>query len=217
MKARYDGLADWYDTWNSSFYRMNYAPLAEILGPGEGLCLDLGCGTGQYFEVIRDTERIPLGLDRSADQLRLARTRTGGPLLQADAGRLPLRDSSLPAVVSLWTSTDLPDFPAMLREAARVLSPGGVFVFYGVHPCFNGPHVQVMEDGVVVHHTYRQRGWHERAPWWNAQGVRDRVGMNHLPLSDFLNAFIASGLTIESVHEPREHAVPNILAVRARA
>jgi hypothetical protein len=41
---RYDGLADWYDSWNEPHAARNAAEVLELLGPGEGLCLDLGCG-----------------------------------------------------------------------------------------------------------------------------------------------------------------------------
>ena len=45
--SRYDGLADWYDGWNEPNAARNAAKVRELFGPGEGLCLDLGCGTGQ--------------------------------------------------------------------------------------------------------------------------------------------------------------------------
>ncbi|HET9894052.1 MAG TPA: hypothetical protein VFQ44_03895 [Streptosporangiaceae bacterium] len=41
--------------------------------------------------------------------------------------------------MTIWISTDVDDFPAVPAEAARVMAPGGTLLFYGVHPCFNGP------------------------------------------------------------------------------
>src|SRR5690606_22673409 len=79
MNARYDGLAEWYDEFNAQGAAGNAPELADLLGPGDGLCLDLGCGTGQYLDVIRSTGRTVVGLDRSADQLRLARRRDPAP------------------------------------------------------------------------------------------------------------------------------------------
>jgi len=119
-----------------------------LLGPGEGLCLDLGCGTGQYFGALAATGRIVVGLDRSADQLRIARGRSRH-LVQADAATLPFADATFAAVATLWISTDVDHFTAVLAEAARVLAPGGLVAFYGVHPCFNGPHTQWMDDGEI--------------------------------------------------------------------
>lgn len=64
--------------------------------------------------------------------LRHARGRL--PVVQADAARLPIRDDLLPAVIAMMVHTDMPASPAVLREAARVLRPGGIFVHVGVHP-----------------------------------------------------------------------------------
>lgn len=155
------------------------------------------------------------GLDRSADQLRIARGRSRH-IVQADAARLPFADATFPAVATLWISTDVDDFTAVLAEAARVLVPGGMLAFYGVHPCFNGPHTQWMDDGgILAHPTYRLDGWHQEAPWWG-YNIRRRFGMRHHPLADLLNGFLVSGLVIEHVAEPGDRPVPVILAIRAR-
>jgi SAM-dependent methyltransferase len=218
-KARYDGIADWYDGHNAVAAAANVPELVELLGPGEGRCLDLGCGTGQYLDAIRGTGRTVVGLDYSADQLRLAAhgPAAAAPLVRADAAALPFAGGAFGTVVIMWISTDVDDFGAVLREAARVLGSGGLLVCYGVHPCFNGPCVKVRDDGgVVVHPTYRLAGWHDPAPWWNPDGIRRRTGMRHLPLADLINAFVDAGLAIERVAEPREHPVPFGLAVRAR-
>jgi hypothetical protein len=40
--------------------------------------------------------------------------------------------------------------------------------------------------------------------------------MRHVPLADFLNAFLCTGLTIEHFEEPGDIAIPHALAVKAR-
>ena len=215
LKARYDGHADWYDTWNRPHAERNAAAISELLGPGDGPCLDLGCGSGHYFDVIASTGRTVIGLDRSADQLRIGRSRSRR-IVQGDAAALPFADRSFPTVATMWTSTDVDDFGVVVAEAARVLMPSGSLVFYGVHPCFNGPHVEWMDDGGVrAHPGYRLAGWHEEAPWWG-EFVRKRVGMRHHPLADVLNAFIGAGLAVEHVVETGDKPVPTILGIRAR-
>ncbi|MEV4578334.1 class I SAM-dependent methyltransferase [Nonomuraea jabiensis] len=216
MTARYDGQAEWYDEYIGSNAHVTTQDIVELLGPGEGPCLDVGCGTGLYLDAIRSTGRTVVGLDRSADQLRLARHRDPAPLLQGDATALPFATGTFGTVTAIWVSTDIPDFAGLLREAARVLRPGGRLLFYGVHPCFNGPHIESREDGaVIIHPTYRIKGWHQRSPWWRKGGVRDRVGMSHVPLADLMNAFVDAGLAIERVYEPQDRPVPSVLAVRA--
>jgi ubiquinone/menaquinone biosynthesis C-methylase UbiE len=213
--ARYDGQADWYDSFNEPRAARNAADVQELIGAGEGLCLDLGCGTGQYLDALAATGRTVVGLDRSADQLRVAGRRSRY-LVQADAAALPFADATFQAVTTLWISTDVDDFAAVLAEAVRVLTPGGLLVFHGVHSCFNGPHSQLADDGAITAHTtYRQAGWHQQAPWWG-HNIRGRFGMRHYPLAELLNAFLGSGLVIEHVAEPGDRPVPVSLAILAR-
>ena len=74
--------------------------------------------------------------------------------------RLPFADRAFPAVAAFWISTGADDFRAVMREAARVLAPGGKLLFYGAHPWFNGPCAQVGSDGArTVHPTYRVADW----------------------------------------------------------
>ena len=217
MRARYDGLAEWYDERFGADAPLHQPGLLELLGPGSGACLDIGCGTGRNFESIRASGRSVVGLDFSIDQLRRARMRTDGPLFHGDAAALPFADESFDTAITLWISTDVDDFGAVLREAARVLRSGGALVAYGVHPCFNGPHVVYEDDGRrTVYRTYRQTGWHTEMPWWAEDGIRRRIGMSHLTLADYLNAIVGSGLVAERFEEPAGYDIPHALAFRAR-
>lgn len=214
MKARYDGFSDWYDDWNAPNAAGNAPELLNLLGPGTGRCLGLGCGTGQYFDLLTSSGRTVVGLDRSADQLRLAQRRSR-QVVRGDGAALPFADGAFATVAAIWISTDVDDFAAVLAEGARVLAPGGQLFFYGAHPCFNGPHIEWLDDGGVrAHPTYRVAGWHQEAPWWG-YNIRRRFGMRHHPLSDVLNAFTDAGLLIERVEELGGRPVPNTLAVRS--
>lgn len=214
--ARYDGLADWYDAQLDSAPHRHHV-LRNHLSKGQGPCLDIGCGTGRDLPVIAERGWIPIGVELSADQLRLA-TGRGNCLVQGDAEHLPFRNSAFPMAVSSWTSTDVDHFDWMLAETARVLQPNGKFLFYGVHPCFNGPHVESGPNrSRIVHTTYRAAERHSTSPWWGEDGIRVKAGgMRHLPLADFINAFVDAGLRIERVDEPDEEPVPYALVVKAR-
>lgn len=213
-EVRYDGIADWYDGMLVS--SENPQMLVDLLGPGRGLCLDLGCGTGRYLEPIASTGRSPIGMDLSADQLRLARSRSD-LLVRADGERIPFRDGVFQTVVAAWISSDIDDFAVVAQESARVLVDGGTFVFYGVHPCFNGPCVENRDDGArIVHPSYRRAERHLTAPWWGADGIRYLVGgMNHLPLAELITALIDAGLSLNRVVEPGTEPIPSRLAMVA--
>jgi SAM-dependent methyltransferase len=216
--ARYDGLEEWYDDFAAPSAESSCEVIESLLGAGAGACLDLGCGTGLYFDIIRSTGRTPVGVDVSADQLRRAtQMGRGGLLVRSDAGTLPIRDGAVDTVTAMWVSTDVDDFATVSSEAARVLMPGGILLVYGVHPCFNGPLVEALDDGSrVIHPGYRNGGWHTTSPWWSSGGVRSRVGMRHVPLAELLNAIAGSGLHIVQALEPRAEDVPYILALVAR-
>jgi SAM-dependent methyltransferase len=170
-EARYDGLAAWYEAIARPSADFSRQGLVSLLGGGDGLCLDLGCGPGLYAGILGDTGRRVVGVDISRDQLRLAKARE--VVAAADASHLPFRDRSFDDVACIWVHGDLDDLPAVLAEVARVLRPGGRLLLFGVHPCFNGPRVENRDDGGrIVHPTYRHSGWHHRAPWWSDAGIR---------------------------------------------
>jgi SAM-dependent methyltransferase len=210
--ARYDGLADWSEAIARPSLEASRKDLADLLRPGRGPCLDLGCGTGLYGEILGSSDRPVVGVDVSLDQLRLARAREA--VAAGDASRLPFRDAAFDEVACIWVHSDLDDLPAVLAEVARVLRLGGRLLLFGVHPCFNGPCVEGHDDGGrTVHPTYRQSGWHAQAPWWSDGGIRRAVGMRHRTLAELLNDVLASPLRLARVVEPRDDPVPAVLAL----
>jgi len=92
--------------------------------------LDLACGTGRWR--TRLTPRSYVGLDLNDAMLREARRQfPGAVLVRGDMTRLPFRDGSFDAVLSLFGAiAHLPPAgqAAMVREVHRVLRSGGVFL-----------------------------------------------------------------------------------------
>lgn len=109
--------------------------LADLdLMPGERV-LEVGCGVGAVLgELAAAEQTLELtGLDRSAEQVAGARLHLGSrgvraTLVVGDALALPFADGSFDRVVMVWMLEHLPSEPmrvAALREARRVLRPGG--------------------------------------------------------------------------------------------
>jgi SAM-dependent methyltransferase len=219
LTAAYDEIADWYE----EEFLANSRPsgedplgiddaLRDLLGEGSGACLEIGCGTGVRAALVRALGWTPVGVDLSARMLRHARGRL--PVWRADAGRLPLRDSCVSAILSVMVHTDMPEYPAVLGEAARVLRPGGVLVHIGVHPCFCGGFADRGDPAaVVIRPGYRDGHWTKAS--WTDQGVRDKVGATHFPLPGLMHAFLDAGLAPERFTEGGE-PTPVVLALRAR-
>jgi SAM-dependent methyltransferase len=214
--ARYDGIADWYDRVCTASPLARDAAL-RLLGAGTGRLLDVGCGTGAHTAAFAAHGWRVTGIDVSGDQLRLARER-GIDVVEADATDLPFEDASFDAVVSMWTHTDIDGFAAAVREAVRVLRPGGALVYVGAHPCFVGPHaVFAGARGIPeLHRGYARAGRYADAPGVVPDGLRAKVGAVHVPLGQLVQAFLGSGLVLERFEEAREDEYPFVLAMRWR-
>jgi len=93
--------------------------------------LDLGTGTGRMLELFAADVERGLGLDLSLDMLALARARLDHAGLQhcsvrhGDIYNLALPRDSFDAVIIHQVLHFLDDAPRAIREAARVLRPGG--------------------------------------------------------------------------------------------
>jgi SAM-dependent methyltransferase len=215
--AHYDGVAEWYGDFRPSLNEEELVALRRFLGPGRGRCLDLGCGTGVAIPELTRLGWSVVGIDVSEAMLRRARQHCA-ELHRASAESVPFEDKSFDAAVSLWLHTDVDDFPAILREAARVLRLGAPLVYIGAHPCFVGPHSRfIAAEGVPeLHPGYRCTGRYDAGPAINPNGLRARVGATHLPLGLFVQAFIDAGFQVEALEELGAREYPYEIALRCR-
>jgi len=108
------------------------AAMRDALGPGPFRTLvDLGTGTGRVLELLADRFGRGLGIDASHDMLSYARTRLDrrglghAQVRHGDLYALALDDRSADAVVMHQVLHFLADPAAAIREAARILAPGG--------------------------------------------------------------------------------------------
>ena len=123
-----------YDDTQTVFRKLLTAlrpPLEWLNIPQGGIVLDVGCGpasiTASLARVVGPSGLV-LGVDRSEAMLARAVRAESGPqigFLHADAQRLPLRDQTVDAVVSVAVLQLVPDPVMALAEMARVLRPGG--------------------------------------------------------------------------------------------
>lgn len=95
------------------------------LAPGDHV-LDVGCGGGLLLRDALATGASATGIDHSVEMVELARDRApGAQVLVADANELPFADAAFTAVSMSVVFFFLPDPVRALREACRVLQPGG--------------------------------------------------------------------------------------------
>ncbi len=98
--------------------------------------LEVGCGGGLVCEELAQRKTITVGIDPAEGALQAARDHTRRSGLgqttyfeQGYAESLPYADGSFSVIVCLDVLEHVQDLDATTKEIARVLAPGGVFIF----------------------------------------------------------------------------------------
>ena len=135
-KKHFDGQAAEYDRRDTYYYSRNgkiscsdiAARLRDI--PYESL-LDVGCGTGFLFEILaRQRAARYCGVDLSEGMIRVAEKKQieGAEFAVGSADRLPYPDESFDIVTCSQSFHHYPYPGQAMREARRVLRPGGLYI-----------------------------------------------------------------------------------------
>lgn len=178
---------------------------AGLLGRVAGeRVLELGCGAAAGARWLATAGAAAVGLDLSAGMLRHAaaggeRSGVRVPLVQADALALPFRDGCFDTVATAFGAVPfVADSAALMREVARVLRPGGRWVFSVTHPMrwifLDDP----TERGLVAVHSY-----FDRRPYveFDGDGV-PRYVEQHRTLGDRVRELVAAGFVLTDLIEP---------------
>jgi demethylmenaquinone methyltransferase/2-methoxy-6-polyprenyl-1,4-benzoquinol methylase len=128
VQAMFDAIAPRYDLVNRLMtFRMDVRwrrRTVRSLGlPSGSRVLDLACGTGDLCREVTAVGMRPVGMDLSLGMLAAART--GAPLVQADALRLPVADGEIDGVTCGFALRNLVALEPFFAELARVVRPGG--------------------------------------------------------------------------------------------
>jgi SAM-dependent methyltransferase len=103
-----------------------------------GPILDLGCGDG-HFAGVAFPGGIQIGIDSDAASASEARHNGSYRYVVIASGTaLPCRDAAYRSVVSNCAIEHIPESDALVAEVARVLAPGGKFVFSVMNDRFTG-------------------------------------------------------------------------------
>jgi demethylmenaquinone methyltransferase / 2-methoxy-6-polyprenyl-1,4-benzoquinol methylase len=131
VRAMFDRIAPRYDVLNRLLslrldQRWRRVTVRAVAVSARDTVVDLACGTGDLSELAVRTGARVVGVDFAANMLAEARRRgIGAAFVQADAGYLPLLSGWATVVVSGFALRNFVSIPAVLRETARVLKPGG--------------------------------------------------------------------------------------------
>ena len=121
------------------------------------------------------------------------------PLIQADAARLPFADEAFDIVCSAYGAVPfVADSQAVMSEAARVLKPGGRWVFSVSHPIRWSFPDDPGENGLTARDSY-----FDRRPYveFDERGLAT-YAEHHRTLGDRVREIAAAGLRLVDVVEP---------------
>ncbi len=181
---------------------------AQLLGQPDDLrgktVLEVGCGAAQCARWLTARGAHAIAFDLSAAQLlhgRQLNARTGVvvPLVQADAEHLPFGDATMDLACSAYGALPfVADSAAVMREVARVLRPGGRWVFSLTHPVRWAFPDDPGPAGLTVTSSYfDRRPYVEAGPDGRATYVE-----HHRTLGDRVRELTAAGLRLVDLVEP---------------
>ncbi|MBI4238610.1 MAG: class I SAM-dependent methyltransferase [Deltaproteobacteria bacterium] len=196
-----------------------YPALHRLLGHvAHRRVLDLGCGEGQVARWMAARGAHVTALDHSMALLRHAQTteaRGDITYVHGTASNLSrFASGHFDVVVASMSLMDIYCVRRTIREVARVLAPGGHFVFAILHPCFNPnlggwwPRRAKQPRFFTMDEYFGERRLLQRWPLRHLNAYN--VAMYHRPLSYYTEVLHAVGLGIRRLVEPR----PTIAAVK---
>ncbi|MEM9132220.1 MAG: class I SAM-dependent methyltransferase [Actinomycetota bacterium] len=213
-------LTDW---WQREFtagvdpeYTEQIVPVIVDAVGGAGLVVDIGTGEGQVARALAASGSEVVGFDPIADQVRVAAERAGGPrYARAVADGIPLPDGVADAAVACLVFEHIDAVDEAIAEVARILRPGGRFLFLLNHPLLQTPGSGWIDDQII---EPPEQYW-RIGPYLTEAVTMEEVHKDvfirfvHRPLSRYLNALVANGLWLERMEEPAPP--PGFLAAAA--
>ncbi|WP_214110305.1 class I SAM-dependent methyltransferase [Acrocarpospora catenulata] len=209
----WDGAADEYQAEHGAFLRDDgfvWGPEgldeadARLLGEVRGRrVLEVGGGAGQCGRWLTGQGAQVVSVDLSFRQLQHARridqdSAAPLPLIQADAEYLPFLAETFDLACSAYGALPfVADAGAVLGEVARVLRPGGRFVFSVSHPVR-----WAFPDDPGPAGLTADRSYFDRRPYVEMTGGQVSYVEHHRTLGDWVGLIVAAGLRLTALTEP---------------
>lgn len=123
--------ADYVNSGNGQFVQHMYAPLiAELENIHSGRLLDIGCGNGDFFGLIKDKGMELHGIDLAENMVKVAQGKYGdiAYILLSDAENIPFQDGMFDIIVCNASFHHYTNPQAVLTQMRRVMKDSGMLL-----------------------------------------------------------------------------------------
>lgn len=214
LRRAWDAEAQHWLAWarkpgHDSYWRFHRDAFLAGLPAPPAKVVDVGCGEGRLPRDLKQRGYEVIGVDGSNTLIAAAiAADSHGDYRVADAADLPVMDRSTDVVTMFMTPQDIDDIDGALREAARILRPGGHLRTATVHP--------INSSGRFVSHdpdaVFEIRGsYFDERPYADTvdrDGLTMTFSSVHRPVGRLGQAILGAGLLIDQIAEYPDLADP---------
>jgi SAM-dependent methyltransferase len=208
LRAAWEQNAAAFVAWarkpgHDSYWQFHRDLFLELLPLPGRRTLDLGCGEGRLSRDLKALGHAVVGIDQSPTMLAAANEADADIETHlADAASLPFGDEEFDLVVAFMCFQDVDDYRGAIREAARVLEPGGRLCLAIVHPLGSAGQFEDREPDS----PFMVRGSYLEPSYYSDDVARDGLEIAfvsaHRPLEAYVDALADAGLLVERLREP---------------
>jgi len=189
-----------------SYWRFHRDQFLELVPPPGRRTLDLGCGEGRLSRDLKALGHDVVGVDASPTMLAAAREADQNIETHlSDVASLPFAEGAFDLAIAFMSLQDVEDLEGAVREASRLLEPGGRLCIAIVHPInsagkFDGDGA---DSPFTITGSYLEPSYY--ADELSRGGLELKMVSVHRPLQVYADALAHAGFVIERLREP---AVP---------